>query len=120
MIKMFSSYEEVEEFLKGVEERLKHDEEPIIKEKTNFDMHRGILDEMHKVYIDKNIRYGNSFSKQFEEFGLMSSVIRLTDKLERFKTLSSDPEIDCLDESIQDTLIDMANYAILTVMELRK
>lgn len=86
----------------------------------NSDMHQHILDEIHCTYLKKNERYGNSFSAQFEKHGLLSSVIRLEDKFRRFEQLATHQDMDGLDESIEDTLLDMANYAILTVMELRK
>lgn len=81
----------------------------------------GIIKEMNETYKRKNADYGNSFSKQFEEFGMISSVVRLTDKLERLKSLTiGKNQQQVNNESIEDTLLDMANYAIMTVMELRK
>ena len=44
--------------------------------------------------------------------------IRLGDKFSRFKTLSRGGEQKVNDESIRDTLIDLANYAIMTVVEM--
>lgn len=44
--------------------------------------------------------------------------IRLGDKFSRFKTLSRGCEQKVNDESIRDTLIDLANYAIMTVLEM--
>lgn len=44
--------------------------------------------------------------------------IRLGDKFSRFKTLSRGGEQKVNDESIRDTLIDLANYAIMTVLEM--
>ena len=44
--------------------------------------------------------------------------IRLGDKFNRFKTLSRSGEQKVSDESIRDTLIDLANYAIMTVLEM--
>ena len=44
--------------------------------------------------------------------------IRLGDKYLRFKTLSKGNTAMVKDESIKDTLLDMANYAIMTVLEL--
>ena len=69
------------------------------------------------MYERKNADYGNSFSKSYEEFGLTSPVIRLSDKVERLKTLSKQ-EAKVKDESIQDTVMDIAVYAMLTLMEL--
>ena len=61
----------------------------------------------------KNGDYGDSFMQQFEEFGMTSSIIRLSDKLNRLKTLSKKPA--GVSESIDDTLRDMAGYAIMTL-----
>lgn len=81
----------------------------------------GIIKEMNETYKRKNADYGNSFGKQFEEFGMISSVVRLTDKLERLKSLTiGKNQQQVNNESVEDTLLDMANYAIMTVMELRK
>lgn len=76
-----------------------------------------IANGLTELYERKNADYGNSFSKSFEEFGLTSPVIRLSDKLERLKTLSKQ-EAQVKDESIQDTVMDIAVYAMLTLMEL--
>ena len=46
------------------------------------------------------------------------SRIRLGDKFSRFKTLSRGADQKVNDESIRDTLIDLANYAIMTVLEM--
>lgn len=86
----------------------------------NEKKHNLILDLLHELYVAKNRDYGDSFSKTFEEFGCVMSAIRLQDKLERFKKLSSGSKQNVNDESIKDTLIDLANYAIMTIMELDK
>jgi len=82
-------------------------------------LHKNICNYLTETYESKNKDYGDSFSKQFQEYGLISSAIRLEDKLSRFKNLIKN-EAQVKDESIEDTLLDMANYAILTVMELRE
>lgn len=81
--------------------------------------HAHICEELNELYEKKNHDYGDSFHKTFIEEGLVMSRIRLSDKLERFKKLSksSEPTL-VVDESIRDTLLDLANYAIMTVMEL--
>lgn len=78
---------------------------------------REITDYMYQIYEKKNADYGDSFSKTFEEFGLTASAIRINDKTERFKKLIKQ-EAQVQDESIKDTLLDLANYAVLTLMEL--
>lgn len=93
-----------------------------------IDVFKSITGEMTRLFEIKNKNYGNSFSKQFEEYGLTSVCIRLEDKLNRLKSLNkqlqdsqngiTDVNID--DESIKDTLIDLANYSVLAIMELNK
>lgn len=87
---------------------------------SNVAKHMNICDELNKLYEKKNNDYGDSFSSTFKEFGLIMSAIRLQDKLERFKRLSKGNESNVKDESIRDTLVDLANYAIMTIMELEK
>ena len=86
-----------------------------------IDVFKSITDEMARLFEIKNKNYGNSFSKQFEEYGLTSVCIRLEDKLNRLKSLNrqgDNANID--DESLRDTLIDLANYSVLSIMEIDK
>lgn len=78
-----------------------------------------VIEWMNNVYERKNADYGDSFSKTFEEFGLTSSAIRINDKTERFKKLIKQ-EAQVPDEMIKDTLLDLANYAVLTLVEMSK
>lgn len=80
--------------------------------------HGKICDEINDLYARKNHDYGDSFGQSFREEGLAMARIRLGDKFNRFKTLSRNPEQKVNDESIRDTLIDLANYAIMTVLEM--
>lgn len=80
-----------------------------------------ITGEMKDIYELKNKNYGNSFSKQFEEYGLTSVCIRLEDKLNRLKSLNKQgKDANVGDESIKDTLIDTAVYAVLAILEIDK
>lgn len=77
-----------------------------------------VLAEMLQTFLKKNHDYGNSFSKTFSEFGLVSAVVRMNDKMERLKSLlKADAKVN---ESVRDTLMDLANYSVMTVMELDK
>lgn len=87
----------------------------------NISKHKAICEELNKLYEHKNHDYGDSFHQSFLEDGLIIAKIKLGDKYKRFKTLASDPsKIQVKDESIRDTLLDLANYAIMTAMELGK
>lgn len=78
-----------------------------------------ITDEMHELYIKKNSDYGESVTNTYKDFGLVSFLVRMQDKLNRLKTLNK-KESQVKDESVRDTLVDLANYAILAVMEIDK
>lgn len=79
-----------------------------------------ITDEMNALYERKNHDYGNSFSDTFEKLGAVSAVTRMYDKMNRIVSLVSTKEQKVNDESLRDTLIDIANYAVMTIMELDK
>lgn len=87
--------------------------------------HKAICDELNQLYARKNHDYGDSFHQTFVEEGLAMTRIRLGDKLSRFKTLSKLIATDggqqqVTDESIRDTLMDLANYAIMTILEMEE
>ena len=87
-------------------------------ETKKYSLHKEICGLLNKTYIAKNIAYGNSFGKSFKEFGIISAVVRLEDKWNRIKSLAKGAENKVEDESIKDTLLDMANYCIMTLIEL--
>ncbi len=88
--------------------------------KENALRHKEICDRLNKTYYEKNKDYGDSFGQSFEEFGLISAVVRMGDKYSRIKNLAYNQEIAVEDEAIKDTLLDLANYCIMTVMEIEK
>jgi hypothetical protein len=63
----------------------------------------------------KDKDYDSAFSKSYKEFGMTSVAIRLNDKVERLKNLVKGKEPNF--ESIDDTLMDIAGYAILALVE---
>lgn len=78
-----------------------------------------ITNTMVKTYTAKNCDYGNSFDQSLDKFGLIASIVRMGDKMNRIESLSK-KKAEVKDESIKDTLLDLANYAIMTVMWLNK
>lgn len=69
----------------------------------------------------KNADYGSSFDQTLNEFGLVASATRMSDKFNRFKSLmrcGSTARVE--DEKIEDTLMDLAAYAIMTVEWMKK
>lgn len=77
---------------------------------------KNICEEMLTTFERKNHDYGDSFSQTVDKFGLIASGVRMHDKLERFVNLAQKDVDMKVDESMRDTLLDLANYAIMTVM----
>lgn len=77
-----------------------------------------LTQDMAETFARKNHDYGDSFGKSIEEFGLVAAAVRMNDKMNRFKTLTS-KEAQVKNESIEDTLLDLANYAIMTLVEMK-
>ena len=80
--------------------------------------HKKLCDLMHEIYIKKNSDYGNSFSDLYDEYGSIISEIHIREKFNRFKQLRTNESQ--VGESIEDTLMDMANYCLLTLLEIKK
>ena len=89
--------------------------------KPKVERHKDLCLGLNELYAKKNHDYGDSFHTTFEEEGMAMARIRLSDKLNRFKSLSrQENEQRVTDESIKDTLLDLANYAIMTVLEMEE
>lgn len=78
-----------------------------------------IANELCDLYEKKNKAYGNSFGDTYKKLGIISAVTRISDKYNRLCNLATNPNIDNLGESIEDTLKDLAAYSIMTLTELR-
>ena len=86
-------------------------------EKMNkVEMHKDICNELTDLYEKKNSDYGNSFADLRKEYP-NSICLRLTDKLNRLKSLYDNNEAHKIAESAEDTLKDIANYAIMELVE---
>ena len=90
-----------------------------VSENTDADCFKEITDKMLEIFKAKNHDYGNSFAKLFKECGMIYAYGHLKEKLERVKSLMSD-EAKVKGEGMKDSLYDLANYAILTIMEIEK
>ena len=84
-----------------------------------YEVHAQICEGLNQLYRRKNHDYGDSFGKSFKEWGLAMPCIRLDDKFNRLKSFAHGKQQQVADESLIDTLLDMANYAIMTVVELQ-
>lgn len=78
------------------------------------------IKELADTFLIKNERYGNSFTDTIDDYGMVASIVRLTDKFNRMTTLFKNKELDEDDEPMTDTMLDMANYLIMTVAYMRQ
>ena len=84
---------------------------------TNFE---NITKEMLELYKNKNSDYGSSVNDTYKKYGMVSYLVRMEDKLNRARTLVQKQIQNVNDEKLRDTLIDLASYSVLAVMELDK
>ena len=84
----------------------------------NVKVHDRICLELNNIYEKKNADYGNSFENSLDKHGLIAGIVRMDDKMSRLISLNSKNEQQVIDESLRDTLMDLANYAIMSVMWL--
>ena len=84
----------------------------------NVQIHAKVCQELTETYEKKNADYGNSFENSLDKHGMIAGIVRMDDKMSRLISLNSKNEQLVLDESMRDTLMDLANYAIMSVMWL--
>lgn len=83
-------------------------------------LHKEITEELNKIYIAKNADYGDAFGETYKKLGIISAVTRITDKVNRLQSLATKSEEERMvkDESIVDSAKDLANYAIMLLIEM--
>ena len=83
-----------------------------------------LLDEIRVLHENKNAGYsGNDLDpfknfRQSELFGVSpfkGCLIRMSDKFSRVASLSKNPDLDLVDEKIEDTLLDLSVYALIAI-----
>ena len=75
--------------------------------------------ELTELYKKKNKDYGNSFEQSLNEYGLLPTIIRLKEKIARADNIYANNKSVIAEESIEDTLKDIANYSIITLTWLK-
>ena len=84
----------------------------------NLEQHETLLQQIHDTYVKKNHDYGDSFSRSFKKYGLVAAMVRMEDKWNRLDNMATGAEQKVADETIRDTLLDLAGYCVMTTMEL--
>lgn len=85
-------------------------------------MFKEYTDRMTSIFAEKRADYGPSTEETFRKFGPVSFLVRMHDKLNRLDNLfvKGDTVRKVRDESVRDTLIDLANYCIIALIEIDK
>jgi hypothetical protein len=82
-----------------------------------------ILQRMAAVHKAKNADYGSSYNLAPELLGIPAHIgllVRMSDKLARACRLSQGQAAQVEDEALTDTLLDLANYAVLAILTLQE
>lgn len=88
--------------------------------KVNNDTMREQYDGQYKTFCKKNSDYGNSFEESLDKHGIVASLVRMGDKMNRLEALTDDSRTQQVgSESLLDTLEDLSNYAALTACWLK-
>lgn len=96
------------ETLKGGEKLTSYDKQKFADEINQ------ITSRLSEILQSKNADYGNNVDKSIDKWGLPSLAQRLDDKYSRFENLIKEGNVrQVSDETIEDTLLDIAGYAIL-------
>lgn len=96
--------------------KINYDKKEYDREVRRF---KELTTKMYETFKKKRNDYGPSSRVTFEMFGPESMTVRMFDKLIRYSNLTSgDVKQLVKDESVKDTLLDLANYALITILEL--
>lgn len=88
--------------------------------KINENTMRKQYDGQYKTFCKKNSDYGNSFEESLDNHGIVASVVRIGDKMNRLEALTDDSRTQQVgSESLLDTLEDLSNYAAMTACWLK-
>lgn len=72
-------------------------------------------DGQYDTFCRKNHDYGNSFEESLDQFGIVASIVRMSDKMKRLESLTDESKTQQVgSESLLDTLEDLSNYAAMT------
>lgn len=77
----------------------------------------GLAKQMSDTYRKKNADYGDSFSASIDRYGSLAAHVRMSDKINRLQSLVVRKQTaQVKDESIADTFLDLACYAVMRLV----
>ncbi len=75
-----------------------------------------IQKQAYDIFVKKNADYGDAFA----EFGVIGVFVRMEDKIKRLLSVNKNSISLVCDETVEDTLLDLHNYAAMALMLLNK
>lgn len=84
--------------------------------KSRVEQFKQVQSQALDLFSKKNADYGDAFA----EFGVVGVIVRMTDKLKRYVSVSKNGISLVNDESLKDTLIDLHNYSAMALMLLNE
>lgn len=88
--------------------------------KVNQQTMKTQYDGQYDTFCRKNHDYGNSFEESLDQFGIVASIVRMSDKMNRLASLTDESKTQQVgSESLLDTLEDLSNYAAMTACWLK-
>lgn len=81
-------------------------------QKERLEQFKRVQQEGYELFNKKNTDYGDAFA----DFGVIGIIVRVSDKMRRFVSVSKNGILLVNDEALRDTLIDMHNYSAMAIM----
>ena len=75
-----------------------------------------VYEGLSRVLVSKQLDYGPGNINNAPGGAMNGILVRMNDKMERLKNLTYHSEVDPQNESIHDSLVDIANYAVIAIM----
>ena len=88
--------------------------------KQEIELFKELAKQMSDTFAKKRADYGQTTTETYDKFGPVSMLTRMHDKMGRLDNLLLTGNLNCQDEKVEDTLLDLANYALITIIERRK
>lgn len=80
----------------------------------------GLTRQMSETFAAKRKDYGQTTTETYDRFGPVSMLTRMYDKMGRLENILCKTKENNVGEKVEDTLLDLANYALITILEIRK
>lgn len=88
------------------------------KKLTKPEKFKYLCETMSELYARKNADYGDSFGISIQKYGPIAGLTRISDKFNRLENLIVHGEQKITEESVSDTLIDLASYSLMLLLEM--